>query len=114
MMFWRIRWSFLHVFDWFRARLFWLRHGFPREDAWGLDTATAKFLAPRLMYLAEHHDGYPHQFDGEDGDELWTAILAKMADGFERIASDRLEIYDNGYEGECLDLFREFFYALWD
>jgi hypothetical protein len=114
MMFWTIRRFVLDIPSKARSLLFRLRHGFSREDTWALDTATAKFLAPRLLYLAEHHCGYPHQFDGEDGDELWTAILAKMADGFERIAEDRTDIFDDDYDGECLDLFRAFFFSLWD
>ena len=113
-MFWSIRRFVLGIPSDIRAVGFRLRHGFRQEEWWGLDTATARFLAPRLMYLSEHHAGYPSQFDGEDGDELWTAILAKMADGFERIGADRLDILDDDYEAECLDLFREYFYALWD
>jgi len=113
-MFWAIRRFVLDIPYRVRSIVFRVRHGFAREDTWELDTATARFLAPRLMHLAEHHAGYPHQFDGEDGDELWTAILAKMADGFERIAEDNINPFDGDYEGECLDLFREFFFALWD
>ena len=112
-MFWAIRRFILDIPYGLRSIVFRLRHGFPREDTWNLDDAVARFLAPRLWYLAEHTSGYPSQFDGEDGDELWTAILAKMADGFERIADDRDDIFDD-YEDECLDLFREYFFHLWD
>lgn len=116
MMFWRVRRFFLDIPCQLRSVVFRFRHGFPREDTWALDTATARFLAPRLMYLAEHHAGYPGQFDGEDGDELWTAILAKMADGFERMASENLDCYSGefSYEDECLDLFHSYFFHLWD
>jgi len=114
MMFWAIRRFILDMPSRFRSIVFRLRHGFPREDAWGLDMSVAAWLAPKLMYLAENHSGYPSQFDGEDGDELWTAILAKMADGFERMTSDRWDACDNSYEDECLDLFREYFFHLWD
>jgi len=93
---------------------FRLRHGFRREDCWSLDTAVAAWLTPRLYHLAEHHSGYPSQFDGEDGDELWTAILAKMADGFELIAKDADNPERRDYINECLDLFREYFFSLWD
>ncbi len=113
--YWHIRRLALRIPDWFRAAKFRLRHGFQREDAWSLDDATARFLAPRLRYLAEHHMGYPSEFDGEDGAELWTAILAKMADGFERMANDYgINKGNIDYVDECLDLFREFFYCLWD
>jgi hypothetical protein len=114
-MFWSIRRFILGIPYRVRSLRFRLTHGFPMEDCWALDDATGKFLAPRLRYLAEHHAGHPSLFDGEDGDELWTAILYKMADGFDLIA--REDWIDEGkfaYCEECLGLFQEFFFSLWD
>ena len=116
-MFWRIRRFILNIPHRVRSIMFRLRHGFAREDTWSLDDATARFLAPRLRYLAEHTSGYPSAFDGEDGDELWTAILAKMADGFERMTKPDWDSFSRDemiYDEECLDLFREYFFNLWD
>jgi hypothetical protein len=105
---------------------FRLRHGFRYEDCWSLDTSVAEWLAPRLYHLAEHHAGHPTYFCGEsdpysehcdaDGcDDIWTAILYKMAEGFELIDKDDDPSQERrDYIDECLDLFREFFYSLWD
>ena len=116
-MFWAIR-RFIHDIPYrIRSIVFRVRHGFAQEDTWNLDDATARFLAPRLRYLAEHTSGYPSAFDGEDGDELWSAILFKMADGFERMTTPNWDSFareEVDYAEECLDLFREFFFNLWD
>ena len=116
-MFWKIRRFFRNIPYRIRSIVFRVRHGFPMEDCWSLDDATARFLAPRLRYLAEHTSGYPSEFDGEDGDELWSAILFKMADGFERMTAPNWDAFSKDefdYTEECLDLFREFFVNLWD
>lgn len=113
-MFWAIRRFILNVPYWIRNIRFRIRHGFPMEDCWSLDDATARFLAPRLRYLAENNMSYPGE---EINEELWTAILFKMADGFERMAAPDWDFIDPEaitYGEECLDLFREFFFNLWD
>ena len=123
-MFWHVRRPFLDIPCRIRSIVFRLRHGFAREDTWALDTAFAKWITPRLKWFAENHVGYPGglapeaTWGGYDDatHDLWTGILFKMADGFERMASENLDCYagEFSYEDECLDLFREFFYALWD
>ncbi|MBE3087634.1 MAG: hypothetical protein IMZ71_00720 [Chloroflexi bacterium] len=120
-MFWTIRRFVLDIPSKVRSLCFRLSHGFPYEDTWALDTAMAKWLAPRLEWFAENHVGYPGLFeeatayDGE-ADDLWTGILFKMADGFERMASENLDCYagEFSYEDECLDLFHSYFFHLWD
>jgi hypothetical protein len=116
-MFWAIRRFIRDIPYRIRSIVFRVRHGFPQEDWWNLHAATARFLAPRLRYMAEHTSGYPSAFDGEDGDELWSAILSKMADGFERMTKPDWDMFDRDevvYVEECLDLFRAFFFNLWD
>ena len=116
-MFWAMRRFILDIPYRFRSIIFRLRHGFSREDTWDLNDATARFLAPRLLYMVENTSGYPSAFDGEDGDELWIAILFKIADGFERMTKpdwDEFSRKEMTYVEECLDLFREFFFNLWD
>jgi hypothetical protein len=118
-MFWAIRRFILDIPYQVRSIVFRVRHGFPQEDWWNLETATAKFLAPRLRYLAEHTSGYPSfiDIDGISGDEIWTAILYKMTDGFEMMTMPDWDFLDPeaiDYAGECLDLFREYFFNLWD
>jgi len=113
-MFWKIRRFFRNIPYRIRSIVFRVRHGFPMEDCWSLDDATARFLAPRLRYLAENNMSYP----GENiNEELWTAILYKMADGFERMTKPDWDLFSKDtldYAEECLDLFREFFFNLWD
>ena len=113
-MFWAIRRFILEIPYRIRSIVFRLKHGFPREDTWSLDDAVARFLAPRLRYLAENHIGY---FDENINDEIWTAILFKMADGFERMTAPDWGSFDKDLLAdaeECLDLFREYFFNLWD
>jgi hypothetical protein len=116
-MFWKIRRFVLNIPYRVRSIVFRLRHGFSIEDVWNLDDATARFLSARLLYLAENTSGYPSEFDGEDGDEVWIAILFKMADGFERMTAPNWDSFvqeEMDYAKECLDLFREYFFNLWD
>ena len=116
-MFWAIRRFVRDIPYRIRSIVFRLRHGFSIEDVWKLDDATARFLSARLLYMAENTSGYPSEFDGEDGDELWSAILFKMADGFERMTKPDWDSFSRDemiYDEECLDLFREFFFNLWD
>ena len=116
-MFWRIRRFVRNIPYYIRSIVFRLRHGFSREDTWDLNDAVARFLTPRLLYMAENTSGYPSAFDGEDGDELWIAVLFKIADGFERMTApdwDEFSQEEITYVEECLDLFREFFFSLWD
>ena len=113
-MFWAIRRFIRDIPYRFRSIVFRIRHGFAREDTWSLDDATARFLAPRLRYLAENNMSYP----GENiNEELWSAILFKMADGFERMTKPDWDMFDRDevvYVEECLDLFHSFFFNLWD
>lgn len=93
-----------------RSLIFRLRHGFALQDTWALNTAVAQFLAPRLRHMAEHHVCYPP--DLED-DAAWTVILYTMADAFKAIADDDWDPrLDDAEEG--LDLFRQYFFYLWD
>ncbi len=123
---WRALDRIRHIPNRVEQLAFSIRHGYRYEESWYLDTALARWVAPRLRYLAEHHCGHPTYFCGAsdpysehcdvDGcDEIWTAILYKIAEGFELIAKgddDGPERCD--YIGECLDLFREYFFSLWD
>jgi len=95
-----------------RSLLFQLRYGFWREDCWSLDLALAKWILPRLQYLAENNHGYP----GALSEEEWLAILYKLIDGFELFAREDYvgDAEQWAYINDCLDLFREFFFDLWD
>jgi hypothetical protein len=95
----------------FRDIVFYLRHGFKRSDTWGLDTACAKWLIPRLRYFKEHHAGNPPAISGDE----WTEIIGKMIRAFELIATgDDWKEGDRAAIQTGLDLFREYFQNLWD
>jgi hypothetical protein len=109
-----------------QSRKFFKKYGFRKEESWGLNTAIAIYLLPRLAYLKEHVHSYPPGLDvfNEFGEKIssgydeWIKILEKMIDGFEIIAND--QIYppmskeDEVKANEALDLFRKFFWDLWD
>lgn len=54
-----ISWKWKALKSAVKAWVFKLRYGFDYRDCWNLDHALAKWLAPRLLYLAQHHMGYP-------------------------------------------------------
>lgn len=111
-MFWTLRRWILDIPYQIRSRMFHIRHGFAQEDVWSLNDAIAQWLVPRLRYLAENHTSYP---GGEIDDESWTVILNKMIDAFEIIRDDAWDIDEKRvHVEEGLDLFRKYFFHLWD
>ena len=82
--------------------------GFDDPHIWGLDHTIAERIYPRLRALAAHHCGRPPTLTSEE----WTAIVHKMADGFEEYATKQLKAdWDKVNEGR--DLFHEWYYYLW-
>ncbi len=97
-----------------------LERGFDNSETWSLDSTIARFIEPRLRVFKEIHRGYP----GNLTEEKWNEILDKMVKAFEYINNEDLGIDENErglkkYEKreqiikEGLDLFREYFFALW-
>lgn len=115
----------MNVWYWFRrnfrwrtirshARRYWrwLKCGFDPWDVWSLDAATAKFLWPRLEAMRDGHNGYPGILD----DDVWTAMLDKMAQTMKFVATwdwedDPTKVE---YVQEGVDLLWEYFFNLWD
>lgn len=104
-----------------------IRYGVSHRDCWDLYTFFAKKIAPGLQMFVDMNrlgmpafwdcDGSNHDVLLEEYEPVWDAILYKILDGFERMArDDGWEDLAGEYEyrDECLDLFREFFQALWD
>lgn len=97
-----------------------LERGFDNSETWSLDSTIARFIEPRLRVFKEIHGGYP----GNLTEEKWDEILDKMIKAFEYINNEDLGI-DESKHGldrykdreqtikEGLDLFREYFFALW-
>jgi len=103
-----------------------LRYGVSYQDCWSLDIYFAKRAVPALkMFINMHRCGMPiiwknrltdHDALLEEWGPVWEAILWKMLDGFERQVEDEctFELDELEYREECMDLFREFYFNLWD
>jgi len=86
--------------------------GVSPDETWSLDYTVACFVLPRLKAFMEIACGYP----GDLGSmEEWQGILGRMVDAFELIAEDRTAHGDDERRRieDGLDLFREWFHALW-
>lgn len=91
------------------------RRGFDNSELWSLDYTIAKFIAPRLRAFIDEFGGRscPQGLTSKQ----WRAKLEKMHKAFELMASDKMwtaskkeaKIMEDG-----LDLFREWFFHLWD
>ena len=89
----------------------WIKNGFPDSDIWNLDWSIAKYTLPRLKRLKEVQHGFPG--DLETIDE-WYEILDKIIITFDRILKEDVNIEHEKEITEGLDLFRKYFFSLWD
>lgn len=85
------------------------KYGFDERETWGLNTTIAAFVYPRLKMFAENTSSAPLGMTLTE----WRGILGKMAFAFEMILTDYAETSYKAVE-EGLDLFREYFFDLWD
>lgn len=89
-------------------------NGFDDRELWGLDYTIATFIYPRLMRFREMKASYPPNLT-PDG---WSEILLKMAEAFKLIIISDTKIImsdeENKLIDEGLDLFREYYFHLWD
>ena len=90
--------------------------GFDDTELWNLDFTIARFVAPRLKAFKEILHGYPPSLTFEE----WKATLDKMILAFD-LLTDENENFPESTENtkretieEGLDLFREYFFHLWD
>ena len=88
------------------------RHGFSPDELWNLDMTIVEFTLPRLKEFAKMTGGYPVEFTDRND---WYTILGKMIKAFELYSEDRFTYNTDEREKikEGLDLFREYFSALW-
>lgn len=118
-----------HLIYQVRRRFRWIyqkiRYGWSGLDCWSLDVAMAKRIALALrVFISETRMGYPillwtdkknGDFDQTENELVWEAILWRMVDGFERIASDKFFGFDETeYDEATLELFANFYFSLWD
>jgi len=114
---WAVRRFLLAIPGWVRRMMGWIRCGVDPWQIWSLDTSAARWLAPRLELLRDLGHGHP-VYEGM-ADEIWFAIVDKMAQTF-RFAGAKFEddwetrADVREYVSDGLDLFAEFFFSLWD
>jgi len=86
--------------------------GISPDETWALDQTIAVFLVPRLKAFKKYTCGYPGCLKSK---RQWLAILTKMQKAFELIALDKT-VYSEKEQKRIedgLNLFREYFRALW-
>jgi hypothetical protein len=92
----------------------WISWGFRPSDLWNMDVAVSKFMEKRLAKFRTHCHGVPGNLDEEE----WDLILSKMQMAFHYIATwdvwDDKTGKDRAVVHEGLDLYRKWFFALWD
>ena len=84
-------------------------YGFDEREIWDLKIVISAFLFPRLRMFAGSFNSYPLGLTPLS----WTEAVDKMAHAFERIVKDDSEDQWEEVE-EGLDLFRKYFFHLWD
>lgn len=92
-----------------------LENGFDESETWALDSTIAKFILPRLKCF--YNDGDILSYPGNLTSKEWSEIVYKMVKAFDLIvnvdAAKRTEEEVKAVE-EGLDLFREYFFDLWN
>lgn len=87
------------------------KDGFDNTEIWNLYITISKFILPRLKRFKEYNCSFPPSLEPEQ----WENILNKMINSFELICKDdsntkeEFIIIDEG-----LDLFKKYFFDLWD
>ncbi len=82
---------------------------------WNLDTTFAAVMGPLIRKLRANLHGHPCNMTFKE----WEAILDKIADGLDYMASDQYWEFENHEEREkrieeTLDLFRKHIRGMWD
>lgn len=114
---------------WARATAFRLRHGFDYRDCWSLDTALAKWLAPRLRHMSEIAHGAPCGYpdktpalDAETDFQAWKDDLMRASEAMLAYANvEYMEDWSMEREGEiregaktAMRWIAKHFTSLWD
>ena len=87
--------------------------GFDDSETWSLTDTICHFIIPRLKRFKEVNNGIPHPLTMDE----WNTIIDKMLLAFELISREEGSRIWSDEESkqidEGLDLFREWFMALW-
>ena len=113
-------------FTWFfKRRWYWLIDGFDPQDLWGLDTACAKWLLPRLKKFKQIKHGTPSLcFDDPNvtDDEAHKLAEMKWDKALDEII-DAMQLISEGHDYKAehrerikkgLQTFAKYFECLWD
>jgi hypothetical protein len=99
-----------------RSLKFWWQRrtrGWDDSETWNLDTTICEFVLPRLKIFADNLHSYPGDLTPEDWDVVLAQIIQAMQiivdEGGYPFDKDEIEIVERG-----MDLFRKYFFALWD
>ena len=110
----------------FKIRMFLQRlfRGYADCEVWSFYDYLSKYAIPRLKKLQKIRHGYPASLQDDNyseddhyskiADQRWHDILSKIILAFELIANEDKDEADDARVKEGLDLFREYFFALWD
>ena len=85
------------------------KYGFDARETWGLNYTIAAFIYPRLKMFQAKSYSCPMGLSSEE----WSEMVGKMAYAFGRILKEDVEDHWEEVE-EGLNLFREYFFDLWD
>ena len=103
-----------HVFTYFFMKKYQrVKYGFCCHEAYNLDSATIKFVLPRLKHMRANLCGYPAEMTSEE----WEQILDKIIDGFEiysKLYEHDLTEEDMKQFDKSISLFAKHFRDLWD
>lgn len=92
-----------------------LENGFDESETWSLDSTIARFIYPRLKCFYNDGDIFSHP--GNLSSEEWEQIVEKMVKAFELIVTVedlKRTKEENAIIDEGLDLFKEYFFDLWN
>lgn len=92
-----------------------LEQGFDESETWGLDMTIARFIYPRLKCFYNEGEIFSHPY-GLTSEE-WINIVGKMVQAFELIVTTdpvKWTEEQNNIVDEGLDLFRKYFFDLWN
>lgn len=92
-----------------------LEQGFDDSETWALDHTIASFILPRLKCFYNNGNIMSHPYGLTN--KKWNKIVSKMVQAFDLIVNtDAARRTDKEHEvvNEGLDLFREYFFDLWD
>jgi len=95
------------------------KRGWSEKDVWSIDYYLSEIIPQMIVHLRSISHGHPVDLSKEE----WDKILEKIEQGF--IASKRMQDFDGEYNmekykedeklfKEAMELFKEWYFDLWD